>query len=241
MLVILYSWNEKIDILTEELMNHFFGKLSRAESNLTAGYMKVKDWDKAIHYQEQSILHAKLLKDGEEKIKRAYDYISRLANLYHSIGKLTEEKAVNEEAYMYVSEVYDPEHPLVLEAGRELIGILNRTGNFYDAERFARVCYDGLTRAPLDPDSFEAAKAASNLAEASFNLIDKNGPESADIDEAEILARKAVQIIKEFTGPGSTENIDAFEVLANVLFIKEDFIDETKSLLYDYLSNAIRY
>jgi hypothetical protein len=73
-----------------------------------------------------------------------------------------------------------------------LIEILGLTGDYYDAERFARICYDALTRAPLDSNCYEAAEAARNLAEASCNLIRDIGPESADIDEAEMLARKAV-------------------------------------------------
>jgi hypothetical protein len=88
-------------------------------------------------------------------------------------------------------------HPLVLEAGGQFIEILNLTGDYYDAECFARVCYDILTRSPLDPDSLEAANAASNLANESVNLINKNGPENADIEESEMLARKAARIIKE--------------------------------------------
>jgi tetratricopeptide (TPR) repeat protein len=208
---------------------------------LSVSYKDVKDWDKAIHYQEQSILHAKLMKDGEKKIKKVYDYLSRLANLYHHMGKLTEAKTVREEAYMYVNATYDPEHPLVLEAGGYLIEILNETGNYYDAERFARVCYEALTRAPLDPDSFEAANAASNLADASRNLINENGPLSADIKEAEILARKAVRIVRELKGPFSFEMRNAFRSLVNVIFLKGDFTNETKSVLEDFLSDAIRH
>jgi hypothetical protein len=48
------------------------------------------------------------------------------------MDKLPKAKAVREEAYIYVSEVYNPEHPLVLEAGAQLIEILNQTGDFYD-------------------------------------------------------------------------------------------------------------
>jgi hypothetical protein len=127
---------------------------------------------------------------------------------------------VKEEAYMKVSEAYDPEHSLVLEAGGELIGILNLTGDYYDAERFARVCYDSLTRAPLDPDSIEIAIAARNLADSSCSFIQENGPKIADIDEAEMLAIKAAQIIKELKGPGSSDMINAFSILVSVLFLE---------------------
>jgi hypothetical protein len=157
------------------------------------------------------------------------------------MGKLTEAKALAEEAYMFVSEVYDPEHPLVLEAGDQLVQILGHTGDYHDAERFARICYEGLTRAPLDPESVEAAKGAATLAQATCNLISKNGPESADIEEAEMLARKAIRIMKERKGPASNELGYVFESLVRVRLLKEDFTGETKSLLEDYLSDAIRY
>jgi dTDP-4-dehydrorhamnose 3,5-epimerase-like enzyme len=80
------------------------------------------------------------------------------------MGKLSEAKALREEAYMFVSEVYNPEHPIVLKIGCKLVDILLLTNNYYDAERSARVCYDSLTCAPMNPNSSEAAQAASNLA-----------------------------------------------------------------------------
>jgi hypothetical protein len=235
------SEGDRTNIFDEEQISYLYDSLSKTESNLSAGYREIRDWDKAKYYQEQSILHAKLMKEGEDKIKSVFYALSKLASLHNLIGKLPETKAVREEAYIYVSEQYNPEHPLVLEAGGALVHILNQTGDFYDAERFARICYEGLTRAPSDPDSFEAAKAARNLANASCNLICKNGPDSADIEEAEMLAKKAVRIMKELKGPVSSEMINAFQALVNVLMIRKNSIDETKNLLENYLSDAIRY
>jgi hypothetical protein len=56
-----------------------------------------------------------------------------------------------------------------------------------------------------------------------------------------MLARKSVQIIREVKGPSSTVMISAFTNLVKVLFAKEDFTDETKSLLEEFLSDALRY
>jgi hypothetical protein len=208
---------------------------------LSVSYALIHDWDKATYCQEQSILHAKQLNDREDKIKKVFDYLSHLGEIYSNMGKLPEAKAVGEEAYLHVSEVDNPEHPLVLEAGGKLIEMLNATGDFYDAERFARVCYEALTRGPLDPDCFEAARAAMNLANASCNLIIKNGPESADFDEAEMLARKAVRIVKELKGPGSNKMIIASQILFEVTLMKRNFIDETKNLLEDYFNDTVSY
>jgi hypothetical protein len=72
-------------------------------------------------------------------------------------------------------------------------------------------------------------------------LIQANDPESADIDEAEIFARKTVRIVKELKGPGSQEMIGVFQVLVKVIFMKDIFTDETKGLLRDHLNDALRY
>jgi hypothetical protein len=55
-----------------------------------------------------------------------------------------------------------------------------------------------LTRNPLYSENLLSAKAASNLANALCNLIRTKGPQSADIEEAEKLARKAFRIMNRF-------------------------------------------
>jgi hypothetical protein len=54
-----------------------------------------------------------------------------------------------------------------------------------------------LTRSPLDPESYDAAKAANNLAQTSCNLIRKKSPDGADIEEADVLARKSFLIMRK--------------------------------------------
>jgi hypothetical protein len=58
---------DRIDILTDEGIEFLYSILSQTENNLSVRYYQVKDWDKAVHYQEQSILHLKQKKDGEDK------------------------------------------------------------------------------------------------------------------------------------------------------------------------------
>jgi glucosamine 6-phosphate synthetase-like amidotransferase/phosphosugar isomerase protein len=82
------------------------------------------------------------MNDGEPKIKQVFESLKFHSSLYLEMNKRTEAKAVIEETYEYVSISYHPEHPLVLEAGGKLIEILYLTGDYYDAERFARVIYD---------------------------------------------------------------------------------------------------
>jgi tetratricopeptide (TPR) repeat protein len=73
-----------------------FRMFSTTESNLSASFQQLKDWEEAIYSQEQSILSAKQLKDGEDKMQKMLGYLSRLANLYFNMGKLTEAKAMRE-------------------------------------------------------------------------------------------------------------------------------------------------
>jgi hypothetical protein len=130
----------------------------------------------------------------------------------------------------------------VLEAAGNSITILRATGDFNDAERFASVCYDSLTRPPLDPDSYEAADAAKNLAGTSYDLIMANGPGSINLEEIEILARKAVRIIKKLKGPASDKFTWSFNVLSDIIiFLKKDYGEETKCLLEGYLTDAIKF
>jgi hypothetical protein len=158
-------------------------------------------------------------------MRKVFDYISLLGLIYQLSEKLTESKAAREEAYMYINEVYDPEHLLVLEAARELIRALSKTEDYYDAERFARICYQSLTRPHLDSESFEAAKATGNLAKASYDLIEANGLDSAGIEEAEMLTRDAIRIIRALKG--SSDPFVGFfsSTLIQIKFIRKDYGD----------------
>jgi hypothetical protein len=226
-LAILESWifqialtdTKRIDVLTEEKIEDLYSKVSKIERNLSISYKVLKDGNKAQHYCEQSLLNAKRLKEGKMKTQRAYGTLSCQGDPYEmmDMDKLTEEKAVREEAYICVSEMYDPEHPLVLAAGDRLISSFLFTGDYYDAERFARVCYGSLTGPHLDPECCEADRAACSLALATHKLIKANGLECADIEEAEMLARKAVRIMKELKGHDSNSLIWTFSALSNVL------------------------
>jgi hypothetical protein len=194
------SEEERIDILSEETIQRLYDMLSVTEGYLIDSYRSLHDWNKTEHYCRQAVEHTKKLKGVEDRLRRVFDILTNLADAYCLSDRLPQAKEIREEAYIYVSEVYNPEHPLVLQAAGKLIETLTAVGDFYDAERFARICYEGLTRPPLDPESYEAAEAASNLAFASHDLIKAYGPDGADIEEAEMLAKKSVRIIKKLKG-----------------------------------------
>lgn len=56
-------------------------------------------------------------------------------------------------------EAYYPNYPLVLTAANYLIQTLIITVEYKGAERYARICYECLTR-PVDNETEEAANAA---------------------------------------------------------------------------------
>lgn len=208
------------------MFDYIFEAIGETESNLSATYKNLKDWGRTEYYIEQSTIHSKQIKDKKKRTAAVFRYLNHQSNLYYNIGNYIISKAIREKAYIYVSKVYDPEHPLVLQAGGKLIEILTETGDYYDAERYARFCYDGLTHAPLNPDSKEAAMAASNLVDASYNMIKESGPESADINEAEALARKGVRITKELMKHSKSAE-RSFCILIDILLYKENYGDET--------------
>jgi tetratricopeptide (TPR) repeat protein len=226
------SEKERTDVLNEWRIGYLLEILANTDHNLSVAYTKLTDWEKAQYYCEQAVIHAKQLNEGENKFERVYNYLYHLGDTYHTMDKLTEAKATIEEAYMLVSEVYDPEHPLVLEAGGKLVEILTSKGKYYDAERFARVVYESTT--PMDPDAL--ARAACNLS----RLIFRNVSESADIEEAEMLARKSVQIMIDFKGPAHEDMILCFKNLVDVLKYQKKRT-ETYSLLENCQRDAIRY
>jgi tetratricopeptide (TPR) repeat protein len=236
------SWNPRNEEhgWRNERMYHLFHSLHCAETNIAAIFKCLKKNNKVQDHMELAVSHAKKMQEGEEKTKLLFDALNSLGDAYHKLQKLSETKAVREEAYECLTETYDVDHPLVLEAGRQLVEILSVIGDYYDSERFARVCYESQTRAPFDPESLQAAFAASNLAIASCNLIKSEGPESADIEEALMLARKAVYIMKKLGDPGDDGVRWSFGNLVIVIFQKGDFGHETMKLFEDFLSDAIK-
>jgi hypothetical protein len=118
----------------------------------------------------------------------------------------------------------------VLQVAGKLIETLALTGDHYDTECFARICYQNLTRPPLDPESYQAAKAAGNLARVSFDLIEASGPDSADIEKADMLASKAVCIIRALKGRSDANIPYFFVTLVKIKLLRNDYGDETKNL-----------
>lgn len=224
---------DRINVLDERMIHKLYEAMSVTELSLGKGYKKLNDWDKVKHHQEQSLYHAKQLNEGEYELKKVNECLCLLGDTYHLLHKLPEAKAIHEEAYIRLSEVHDPVHVLVLEAGGKLVAILLEIGNYYDAERFARIVNETLNRPPWDPKSMNAANPAVGLSK-------ENRPESADIDEAYMLVRDAIRIIKKVNGYGNESMIHCFDTFLEIIVRKKDFSDEIKTLLDDWLRDTIR-
>jgi tetratricopeptide (TPR) repeat protein len=94
---------ERTDGLTDQQVNLLFYYLSLTEYYLSVSYRKLNDSDKALHYIEKSVFHAKQMKEGELRVRRVFQMLNGLGDICHNIGKLAGSKAFMEEAYMHVS------------------------------------------------------------------------------------------------------------------------------------------
>lgn len=77
-------------------------------------------------------------------------------------------KADYEQAYILVSAVR-PDHHIVLAVAGSLISTLLHMKEYYDTERYAKICYECLTR-PVDPENRTVADAGELLASVKYAL-----------------------------------------------------------------------
>lgn len=87
----------------------------------------------------------------------------------------------------------------------------------YDAERYARICYECLPRL-VDTQSDEVGDAALALSTI-IHLLIANGKEG-NIVEVEMLVRKAVLIKERLHGASHTDTARTYSNLCNVLILK---------------------
>lgn len=135
-----------------------------------------------------------------------------------SLERKCEAKICYEDAYNLVAITYWPSRHIVLRVASNLIAFLNITSEYYDAEGYARICYECLTR-PVNSESEEIAEAAVLLASVSFHLCQQQGiKEGEDIAEAEFLARKSLCILQRINGPADNVHFaNAIGTLADIL------------------------
>lgn len=109
---------------------------------------------------------------GNRKTDRLLNaLIQKGINLYYE-SRLLEAKAVLEDFYKLVAVAYNLILPQVLYAGSKLINILIPLEEYEDAERYARICYECLTR-PVETESIDVADAALSLAQIKIHHLMK--------------------------------------------------------------------
>jgi hypothetical protein len=146
------------------------------------------------------------------------DYVFRALskkgeNLFHqsnSESDYSDSKAVYEEAYNLMAEDYDPTHPKVLTAANHLIRILIKRKEYFDAERYARICYDCLTQS--NDNREQVAQIAEALAKINYDLVFQNGSAGGDVVEAEMLIRKSIRIIESTLGKGDFRTVSSVKL-----------------------------
>jgi hypothetical protein len=97
---------------------------------------------------------------------------------------------------------------------------------FVLAERYARITYTSLI-CPSNDHELEGdavAIGADNLSKCILYLLQEGGPESigSKIEEAEILARKAIRITESFWGSVNDSLASKLVTLANILGFRGD-------------------
>jgi hypothetical protein len=153
--------------------------------------------------------------------------------------KYSEAKTVYEEMYNLVAEAYYVDHPMVLTAANYLINVLILTEEFEDAERYARISYECLTRS-VDSECEEIANASESLANVTFELICRKGVEGGDIMEAEMLCRKALRIKEKIHGANQGMTVNTRVHLSNILSVRGIHDNERERLLQQCLAINIR-
>jgi tetratricopeptide (TPR) repeat protein len=249
-LFVLEPWRTQIDLekrnrtdqLDQKMINNINYKLSHNESTLSDIHTLLNEYDKAEEYYYMAILHAGKITEKSSRVELLYyamiirgKNLRVQANFDDTHVALNKAKAVFEEAYIIVSEAYSLGNPMTLEAANLLISCLIELGEFYDAERYSRMCYECLTR-PIDTESLDVADAAESLADVTYRLFLSEGLEGGDIVEAEMLARKSLRIKEATFGPDNYMTCPIKIILSNLLQVRGDRNYERKALLEECLT-----
>lgn len=158
--------------------------------------------------------------DKEERMALLYDALQWNFKFLSCDGKRNEARLVCEELYNTMAGAYNPVHPTVLKINN----------NTYSGERYARICYECLTR-PVDTESQEVTESALSLAILTYKLIEQqNVAVASDIgslSEAEMLVGKSIVIFERIYG--RDEDIHCYmglSSLSDTLSLKGDQDDE---------------
>jgi tetratricopeptide (TPR) repeat protein len=244
-LKLLEPWKAQIDVdetirindLNEDDIGHIYYQLSNVELNLSTLYISLEEYDKADDYCNLAISHARLVIIEDWRIESIYNALFAKGDSLYSQSRFIEAKAVCEEVYNFMVDIYYTDHPLVLHAANLMIRTITEIGEHKDSERYARISYECLTR-PIDNESEVIADAAQTLAQVIHTLICSG--EDGDIVEAEMLARKSLRIKEGIHGVNHSLTCTVKITLSNILQRKTGGNEERKSLLEQTLASFVK-
>ena len=210
------------------LLNLFF----QTESNLAEIHMEKLRFDDAEYHCEQSLAFARQSR-GPDRTTCIFEALKKYGSLRRLQHRLPEAMAVCEEAYIVVSRVHGPVHPLVQDAAAELIECLILAGEYSQAEAYSRITYESLIDPcnGIDLESEGVARGMQQLAHLCISMA-REGHEAAQdlIIEAEQLIRKACNIMENLHGPTSPNLAICLETFGQVLVGRGLFTEETRLL-----------
>jgi tetratricopeptide (TPR) repeat protein len=215
--------NERTDKPNAQQINDINDHLSLIMNELGDVNIKMRNHEIASSYFEQAMTYSKGV-IGEDR-KAAIYYLAlknKGENLYFQM-KYREAKVVFEEAYNIMAERHDPSYPDTLDAALRLIDVLIHTRDYYDGERYARMCYDLITH-PVDLDNEDVARSASSLAQVSYLLNKENKVKKREVYfEIEFLFRKSIRIHERIKGKDCPRIVQDLLALSDVLQLLQCF------------------
>jgi tetratricopeptide (TPR) repeat protein len=219
----------------------FFQFMFAVDSQLGDIHKKKMQFDKCLHHVQEALVAARYF--GPTYSKSLYHALSNLANT-HVVLKTGDGANFAEEAYNLASEEFGPEHPEVHEAATILINIYQDTGNFVDAERFARINYESLNdpnnNVDRESDLFALGK---NQVARLWLLTPPNqriGGEQA-AEEAETLSREACAIFEGLEMNGANDPMSSqlgltLTTLAEIMMVRDKVTPEVEGILHRALT-----
>ena len=202
----------------------------QTESNLAEIHMAKLRFDKAEYHCEQSLAFARQSR-GAERTSCIFEALKKYGSLRRLQHRLTEAMKLCEEAYVVVSGVHGPDHPLVQDAAAELIECLILAGEYSQAEAYSRITYESLIDPcnRIDLESEEVARGMQQLAHLCINMARGGHVAAVDlIKEAEWLIKRACNIIENLHGPASPNLAICLETFGQVLVCSDIFTEETR-------------
>lgn len=221
--------------------DQFFQFMFVVDSQLGDIHKKKMQFDQCLHHVQEALVAARYF--GPAYSRSLYHALSNLANT-HVVLKTGDGANFAEEAYNLASEEFGPEHPEVHEAATILINIYQDTGNFVDAERFARINYESLKdpNNNVDPEGDLLALGKNQVARLWLLTPpdQRIGGEQA-AEEAETLSREACAIFEGLEMNGANDPMSsqlglALTTLAEIMMVRDKVTPEVEGIIHRALT-----